>query len=579
MKKGTSETTFHWLLSRTRKQQWSVWCLLLVQLLLAGGALLQTWLLRGLIDAAVAKDKALFVRTAVYFVGIILAQLALRAALRFLREYAHASVENALKARLFGVLLNRSYADVSAVHSGEWMNRLTNDTTVVATGLSDIIPDVSGMVVRLVGALVLILVMIPQVAWVLVPGGLLLALFTFLFRKQLKLLHKKIQEADGRLRIFLTDRLTSMLVVRSFGREEASMEQGEALMAEHKGARMRRSNFSNLCNVGFGMFIQGAYGAAAIYCGYGILTGNLSYGTFVATLQLVNQVQSPFANISGYLPKYYAMLASAERLREAELFALDCVGPKKSAMEVAALYDCQLKELVLNDVAFSYPVREGETGRQTLEHVNFSVEKGKIAAVTGPSGCGKSTLLKLLMCLYPLDAGERVMKCVRGDSNGSRLELLALTSAWRGLFAYVPQGNQLMSGSIREVVSFGDLAYSDEDIWQAIDVACAEYVHELPDGLETMIGERGAGLSEGQLQRLAIARAICSGHPILLLDEATSSLDEATEHRLLQNLQTMTDRTVVIVTHRLGVLDICQKEIRMSEEGIEVRELGAEAQG
>ncbi|MBQ6428880.1 MAG: ATP-binding cassette domain-containing protein, partial [Oscillospiraceae bacterium] len=190
----------------------------------------------------------------------------------------------------------------------------------------------------------------------------------------------------------------------------------------------------------------------------------------------------------------------------------------------------------------------------------------------GPSGCGKSTLLKLLMSIYPLDAGSRLIG-LRDEAGNIHTE--PLTAAWRGLFAYVPQGNQLMSGTIRETISFSDTDNFDEyGLWEALTVACAaDFVRELPNGLDTRIGERGAGLSEGQLQRLAIARAICSDHPILLLDEATSSLDEATEQKLLENLETMTDRTVIIVTHRPGVLRICSQEIRMTEEGIRVRKL------
>ncbi|MBQ4425748.1 MAG: ABC transporter ATP-binding protein [Lachnospiraceae bacterium] len=555
-----------WLLQVTRKKRWSIWLLLLIQLLLAGAALFQTWMLKGLIDAAVSGNSGEFRARAFLLVGIMLAQLAMRAGLRFLREYSHASIENALKSRLFDCLLTRSFPEVTAVHSGEWMNRLTNDTTVVATGLSDIVPDVMGMILRLIGGIVLILIMIPQVAWVMVPGGLLLVFFTFLFRKKLKLLHKRIQEADGRLRVFLTDRLTSMLVVRSFVREEAAKAEGDCFMDSHKAARMKRNHFSNLCNVGFGLFVHGAYIGAAIYCGWGILKGFLSYGTFVATLQLVAQAQTPFANISGYLPRYYAMLASAERLREAEGFEEDLKEPRVDPSAIQSFYADEMQALSLQNASFSYPVREGEPQRRTLHEVNLRLSKGEITAVTGPSGCGKSTLLKLLMALYPLDEGERLL--VNKDG-----EMALLTAAWRGLFAYVPQGNQLMSGTIREVVCFGDGTVSEEKVRESLHIACADFVEELPLDLDTPIGERGAGLSEGQLQRLAIARAICSEHPILLLDEATSSLDEATEQKLLENLETMTDRTVIIVTHRPGVLRICSQEIRMTEEGIRVRNL------
>lgn len=191
-----------------------------------------------------------------------------------------------------------------------------------------------------------------------------------------------------------------------------------------------------------------------------------------------------------------------------------------------------------------------------LSHLDIEIKKGEYVAFTGHSGCGKSTVLKLLMCLYPLDEGQAYLRTQQGAQ--------PLTSRWRGLFAYVPQGNQLLSGTIREIIAFGDKRKMQEEerLKRALRIACAEeFVEKLEQGLDTLLGERGAGISEGQMQRIAIARAIFSDHPILLLDEATSSLDEEVEARLLANLREMTDKTVVIVTHRRAALSICDKSI------------------
>ena len=225
---------------------------------------------------------------------------------------------------------------------------------------------------------------------------------------------------------------------------------------------------------------------------------------------------------------------------------------------------------MLRDAGFTYrpPAEESAAATRSvvLSHVNAEIRKGDAVAVTGPSGCGKSTLLKLLMCLYPLDSGERCLRTAGGE--------MPLTAVWRRLFAYVPQGNQLMSGTIRQVVSFEDDSVPEERIWAALRISCArDFVSELPRGLDTVLGERGAGLSEGQMQRLAVARAILSGHPVLLLDEATSSLDEATEREMLDNIRSMTDATVIIVTHRPQALAVCDREIRMGEDGLEIRDL------
>ena len=199
-----------------------------------------------------------------------------------------------------------------------------------------------------------------------------------------------------------------------------------------------------------------------------------------------------------------------------------------------------------------------------LRDIDFSINKGEYIVFTGPSGCGKSTVLKLLMCLYSLDSGKCYMKTTRGN--------LQLTSEWKNLFAYVPQGNQLLSGKIREIVAFGNQKQSQDDraIRNALRIACAEeFVMALEKGLDTVLGERGQGLSEGQMQRIAIARAVFSEHPILMLDEATSALDEMTAHRILNNLRLMTDKTVLLVTHRANQKFIFDKEFSFSKDGIQ----------
>jgi ATP-binding cassette subfamily B protein len=252
------------------------------------------------------------------------------------------------------------------------------------------------------------------------------------------------------------------------------------------------------------------------------------------------------------------MLASADRLIEAERFAEDNRTPAVS--DVERFYREEFQGLELRNACFTY--RVGRESPQLLKGMDLTIRKGEYVAFTGPSGCGKSTVLKLLMCLYPLDSGERNVM--------STSEKHPLTAGWRGLYAYVPQGNQLMNGTIRDVVTFGEQGVKDRDeaIYRALQIACADqFVRELPQGLDTMLGERGAGLSEGQMQRIAVARAIYSDRPVLLLDEATSALDDATEKQLLKNLRAMTDRTVIIVTHRSAVLDVTDTEIRFKKPG------------
>ncbi|MCQ2490074.1 MAG: ABC transporter ATP-binding protein/permease [Ruminococcus sp.] len=551
-------STVKWISDVVGKHKFKILLLCIIQAVLGGCGVLYAMLLRNGIDCAVEKDKPGFMAALISVILLILFQITLRAVLRRLDELTRSSVENKLKKQLFGVLLKKDYASVTRTHSEEWLNRLTSDTKVTADGTVDILPGIIRMAVQLVGALTMLVVIEYRFLYVLIPGGLIMLLFTYGFRKNLKKMHKAIQEADGKLRIFMQEHISNLIIVKSFSAEDKTAAAAQEKMSDHQDKRMKRNSFSNICNIGFAIAMNGMYLIGFAYCGYGIISAKVSYGTLTAVLQLITQVEGPFANITGYLPKFYAMTASAERLREAESYADDDSGHTADSEQVRNLYENELASIRLSGVSFSYIQEDGE---KTVRNVDFTVRKGDYVAFTGHSGCGKSTVLKLLMCLYKCDSGDIRLNMTDSSS-------VPMTSEWHRLFAYVPQGNQLMSGSIREIVSFADEKTDDERIAEALKISCAdEFVRELENGTDTVLGERGTGLSEGQMQRIAIARAIYTNSPVLLLDEATSSLDEKTERQVLDNIRSMTDKTVIIVTHRPAALEICNKILDFSEEG------------
>ena len=565
------DQTLRWLYAVSGKEKRHIVILTLVQALHGASGVFYALLLRSIVDAAAGRDSSLFWRSAAFTALLVCAQLGLRALIRWLSELGRTGLENSFKARLLGALLHKDYAAVSAVHSAEWLNRLTNDAVVVANSMMEILPGLVGMGVKLVCAIVMLVVLDRRFSAILIPGGALLVLFSWLFRKVLKKLHKSVQERDGALRIFLQERIAAMPILRAFAAEEQTEREAGEKMAAHKAARMKRNRFSNLCNIGFGATMEGMTLFGVLWCGYGILRGTISFGTLTAVTQLISQIQSPFANLTVYLPRYYAMLASAERLMEIEQYPEEDGGAAQSLPVVRSYYEKRFAALELHGAAFRYfpaveRLDELSKERQpvVLENLTLCLRKGETVAFTGPSGCGKSTVLKLMMCLYPLDGGERLL--LDRDAQAE-----PLTPAWHRLFAYVPQGNALMSGTIRDVVSFADPARKgdDEALYHALDIACADYVRKQEKGLDSALRERGTGLSEGQMQRLAVARAIFAESPILLLDEATSALDADTEKRLLENLKRLTDKTVVIVTHRPAALAICDRVLRFTEHGVE----------
>lgn len=565
--KGKSSVKWLWKITGIYKLY--ILALVFIQAVLGINAVVYALFLRNIIDSAVAGDMSGFRLNMIKIISLVIINLILRAAARYFEENSRSTFENILKDRLFSCLMKKDYASVTSVHSGEWINRLTNDTVVTASALTEILPGMGGMVIKLTGALIMLLTLTPQFAFLLFPCGMFLILMTYVFRKKLKKLHKNIQEKDGSLRTYMQERLGGLIIVRTFSAEEKVKSESRQKMQAHKSARMKRNHFSNICNIGFGAAMNGMYLFGVGFCGFGLMNGTVSYGTLTAVLQLISQIQSPFANITGYLPKFYAMTASAERLMEAEEFDDYCKERLLSDEEIHNFYENRFAGFEFENAGFTYisPVRKNEAEEKTgmpvvIKNLSIMIKKGEFVAFTGQSGCGKSTLLKLLMCLYSLDEGKRYIV--------TESEKIDLTSEWSRFFAYVPQGNQLMSGSVRDIITLSSDGGDTENFERALKISCAyEFVNELENGPDTLLGERGAGLSEGQMQRIAIARAVYSDNPVLLFDESTSALDEETEKKVLQNLKKLTDKTVLIVTHRPAALDICDTVINFSGSGIE----------
>ena len=282
-----------WLYTVPKKKKFYILALMSVQALLGASGVIYALLLRNIVDSATAHNKAGFWHYVLLTALLVLAQIGMRSVLRWLNELSKSTFENIFKSRLMRNILRKDFASVNAVHSGECL---------------------VGMIVKLISAVVMMIILDWRFACVLLPCGLLLIGFTYAFRKVLKKLHKLVQERDGKLRIFLQEHIGSMMMIRSFAVETQTEDEAVGKMQAHKFARMKKNRFSNFCNIGLAIAMNGMYLFGVCYCGYGILLGTISYGTLTAITQLISQIQAPFANITGYLPRFYAMTASAERL-------------------------------------------------------------------------------------------------------------------------------------------------------------------------------------------------------------------------------------------------------------------------
>ena len=545
--------TLKWILHTLGNRKWLIVLLAILRSTQAVCGIAFALLMRKGIDSAVSGEMTTFRHSVVALVGMILLQMVLYAVHRYLEEDTRASVENRFRQKVFRGILEKEYKEVTGYHTGELMNRLTSDTSIVTDGAVNLFPSVLSMLVRVVGILYVMSSIEPWMTVVLLIGGCLITLFSVGPRKWQKRLHKQVQEADGKVRSFLQESLESLLVIHAFGCENKVESGSRVRMDKHRKIRRKRSNVFNLFGTGLRLLMQSGYVLGFAWCGFGILNGSMSYGTLTAVLQLIGQIQTPFANMGGTVPKYTATLASAERLMD----LIESTGRRarnRSTVPREEVYS-RLESINFDKVSFAY-----EVDRPVLKEESFSVQKGEFAALIGSSGIGKSTIMKLLLSVYEPDGGEIFLQL-----KDEKMKLDALPS---GMLAYVPQGNYLMSGPIWQVVGFAQASDDiDRDkVVEACKVACAhEFIEQLPEGYETVLGERGSGLSEGQMQRIAVARAVYSGCPILLLDEATSALDADTERRMICSLKEMSDYTVFLVTHRRDVWELCDRVLERKE--------------
>lgn len=545
--------TLRWIIKALNKRKWMVGLLTIVQSIMAISGIAFALLMRSVIDHAVSKEYEEFWQSVVALAVLICLQLLLRFVNRFLEEDTHAAIENRLRQKTLHGILQSNFSRVKEFHTGELMNRITSDVGVVTDGAVTLVPSLTSMAVRILGVLLVMGTIDWSMALVFLIAGCIVAALSILPRRWQKRLHKKVQEADGNVKSYVQESLESLLVIHAFGCEEKIENSSLQKMKQHRQIRRKRTNLFNVMGTGLRLCIQGGYLFGLAWCGLGIIEGKITYGTLTAVIQLIGQIQTPFANIGSTFPKYTSMLASAERLMEITEQA-ECMKQREGSLTREEVYQ-NMQSICFENVSFAY-----DEDRPVLQNESFAVHKGEFVALIGSSGIGKSTIMKLLLSVYQPQEGK-----IQIETNQEKFSLSQLPS---GMFAYVPQGNYLMSGPIWEVVGFAEKSETidRQRVKEACKAACAhEFICELPKGYDTVLGERGDGLSEGQMQRLAVARAVYSGCPVLLLDEATSALDANTERRMITSLKQMSNYTVFLVTHRKEVWELCDRVLERKE--------------
>lgn len=550
MKKQTSQRGKKWLHYEMRPFRMHVFFLSVLTFLVSALALAFAYLVRYLINAATNKEPQTVWVFAVILTGLLLTRILVQTINNYSAERLRSKIVCGIRLRVFSGILRSDYASLQKYHSGDLLTRLTADVDEVSRDTVGLCPSIVGFSVQCVGAIAALMTIDFLFTCIYVVSGVVLFLFSVLLKKHVKKYHKEYLQSDGASRAYLQEGAANVTTVKAYNAEEASTQKAGMFVDVYHRKRMQRNRLNAITGVVFSLLNNTGMIFALIWCSISVLNGYTDYGSILSIILLLMQLRQPFSAFSSLLPIYYAAVASGERLSEID----DLPKENIEKTDATSLY-ADTQEFVFENICFEYE-RE-----KVFDGASASFTKGETVCITGASGAGKSTLFRLLLRVFAPKDGKIYARC-----NGRQVPIDERT---RGLFAYVPQGNFLFSGSIRENLTFfaaDDV--TDEDVRYALKTAEASFVYDLPDGLNTPLLERGGGLSEGQRQRLAIARAILSKRPVLLLDEATSALDEATEKAVLENIKNLNDITCLIVTHRPAALQIADVILKVENSKI-----------
>lgn len=546
--KTRSKYALKWIYKYTGKQLWWVVFLSVITGAISLGFIWLALLAKDIIDFATGAREG----SVVFAISMIAAVVVLQAVLNIIYcnilIRAVGKIDIKIKQGLFRSVLNKKWTSINQYHSGEILNRFTSDVDVVVEGVVDIIPNAISLGTRLIAGLAVLFAIEWRFTFAVLILGALVMIAGKIYSKHFKYLHKEYQNANGVVRSFIQECVENLIVIKSFANYGISAEKLKDRQMNALKLMYKRQTVSNIANTGVYILFTGSFYAAIVWGAFQVAAGAITTGTLMAFADILNQIKAPMRNISGLVPQFYSMVASAERLMELE--ALEDESITNIEESPYKLYE-DFEEIAFENVSFSYK------NENVLENAYSTFKKGEFTAIAGPSGIGKSTLMKLILGFIEPCSGSIYINFKDGKH--------IIDGGYRRLFAYVPQGNMVLSGTIRENIGFCCPNASDNEIINAAKTAMIwEFIASLPGGLETEIGERGLGLSEGQIQRIAVARAILSNAPILLLDEATSALDEKTERELIENIKALENKTCIFVSHKHRTISMCDRIISFS---------------
>ncbi len=539
-----------WFCKAVRPYWFQLTAMILCHILLAGCAIGHVYVSKELVDVAVDIFAGRTVKFGISFwamlmIGIVLTRILMNSLRSYLETKMQIKLKNSLRGRIFDILLHLQNNGGSGHHSGDILNRMQEDVRVVSSAFSSSLPNLLGTLLKFIAAFVFLAILDKRLAIIIiliVPAGLLIGKY---ITRRIRNLTHDIRSSDSKVQSHLQESLQHLTLLQSLEYTSTSTSELDEIQGNLYGNEIRRTKFSILSRIFMSLALQAGHISAFLWGIYGISSGSVTYGMMTAFLQLVGQIQHPLVEMSNQLPNLIHATASIDRIMELEAL------PREEASEPR--YIDGTAGIRLEKIYFSYP----EGGRDILHDFSYDFKPGSRTAIVGPTGVGKSTLIRIMLSLLKIREGEAYLYSDEGDK-------VQISPASRCNMTYVPQGNSLFSGSIRDNLLMGDPQASEERLCEVLRIAAADFVFDLDQGIDTQCFESGAGLSEGQAQRIAIARALLRPGTILLLDEFSSALDNSTEIQLLERLtNSLPGHTMIFITHREKIIEYCDSVLKM----------------
>ena len=516
----------------------------LIGVMLVVISLAQVWAVQHAIDVAAGAQEG-NIYWAVGIMGFfIICEFAMHISSIWVKNILGIKAQNRMQQQMLDRILRSEWHGKENRHSGDVLNRLEFDVNAVVHFLTETLPNTLSVLLMFLGSFFYLFSMDKMLAVVIVAALPIFISLSRLYVGQMRKLTRQVRDSDSKVQSVLQETIQNRMLIKTLESDDAMVDKLEDTQSELRKNVVKRTRFSVFSNLILNFGFALGYLFAFLWASLRMIDNTLTFGGMTAFLQLVGKIQGPARNLTQLVPAFVSVFTAAERLMELEENPLEEQG---EPIEIKA--PCGVR---LTNVSYAYNKTDGNV----IDKLDFDFYPGSCTAILGETGAGKTTLIRLILALLrPSDGKIEIYNSRKSKELSPRL---------RCNFVYVPQGNTLMSGSIRDNLRLGRLDATDEEMYEALRAACADFVQELPDGLDTSCSESGGGLSEGQAQRIAIARALLRNRSVMLFDEATSALDPETEKQLLHNILAHHDKTIIFITHRPAVVDYCDQTLKIN---------------